>query len=835
MTQPETTSDKDWLKELYAYPNWCPALYPKDHPEVRLRKNPGSHEQRQANIGTYADVTKRWPDRYVGWLSNEGEPFAIVDLDPPKERKLELKDAPSTEKLKYLQNEFVPSLPAAFQRLVSQNYTEVSASGLGLRCIMVFRGDKSKYSRYVKTKELEGQVNLSGDMFMICTKKVYTQGPVLGMSEEFLQKHFRVKGEQHDEGDDGSAGTSDSAEAKSFTIEERQQLLGQNLYDRVMRLPIDKSDKIKAVWRSLTGSEYQHYEYWLHVAMGLHDVGTLTYTENEAFMAFHKWSQLDETGYVSEEDCRRTWDAVPSRKSGITHRTLIELLNRLEFAWPHPIISKSGKVTGKPKAGSYENFEYLLNFFGIKLYRDSSYRFYMTGTDTTPLDKHFNQVDQNMVINGKALGRFYGPFSDEELYSRIFAFCQANGYSDTIGRARVKEFTESYTHLVGCERFNLMYHWLATAYEDLPKALKHEGVKGGATDVSVYDKNSTLAYITACITPSVRMPGKERGCEIAIRLFFMGMAKLLSNVHNPMRFDENAGMLLLIGPEGSYKTSFFKSLLPHGLNEQCVLTVQGLTKNIASKAMRDVYRYMANSGIVIFDEFDSLPKEFLQSEMKKLISGNSIEFTEIYQKTAVKLPRAAAIGGTTNSDKIIMSDYGNRRLWPLMVQHIDTSALIKVNWHKFYRDLIREFEARLANGETPWLPTREELDILKNVQDKVASSTGFEQVLEEVFPARIPFPGLGMFTSIQADSNYLYRMKDIKAILAQSGEHINRKDLPALRQALVRYAGKYTGTSGQEIMMPNVAALVRDGRAEQGQHSRWILPPQAGAPFGDME
>ena len=834
MTQDSGTPERDWIKDFYDTRNWCPAIYPKDHPEVRLRKDPGSHAQRQANAGSFAEVTKKWPKHHVGWLSNEAEPFAIVDLDPPKERKLELKDAPRSVKQKYLEEEFVPSLPEAFQRLVAQNYTEVSASGLGLRCIMIFRGDKKKYSRYIKTKEFEGQVNLSGDMFMICTKQVYTDGKVLGLGEEFLHKHFKVKGVEDGEGSDGS-GDDDGKETRAFTIEERQQLLGQNLYERVQRLPIDKSDKIKAVWRSLTGSEYQHYEYWLHVAMGLHDVGTLTYTEPDAFLAFHKWSQQDPEGYVSEEDCKRTWDAVPARKSGITHRTLIELLNRLEFAWPHPIISKSGKVTGRPKPGAYENFEYLLNYFGIKLYKDSSYRFYMTGTDQASLDKHFNQVDQNMIVNGKALGRFYGPFSDEELYSRLFAFCQAHGYEDQIGRSRVKEFTDAYIHLVGCDRFNLMYHWLATPYNELPKALKHEGIQDGAPDVAIYNNNSNLKYITSCVTPSQRMPGKERGCEIAIRLFFMGMAKLLSNVHTPMRFDENAGMLLLIGPEGVYKTSFFKSLLPHALNEQCVLTVQGLTKNVASKAMRDVYRYLANSGIVIFDEFDSLPADFLQAEMKKLISGNTIEFTEIYQKTAVKLPRAAAIGGTTNSDRIIMSDFGNRRLWPLMVQHIDTSALIKVNWHKFYRDLIQEFEDRVAKGETPWLPTQEELDVLKNVQDKVSSSTGFEQILEELFPIRIPFPGLGFITNIQAESEYLYRMKDIKAILAQAGEHINRKDLPGLRQALHRYAGKYSGTHGKEVPLPNANGTVKDGRAEQGQHARWILPPAAGAPFGLAE
>lgn len=813
------------LEKFYAARNWCPAIYPKDHPEVRLRKNPGSHEQRQANVGTFEEVTQRWPGHYVGWLSNEGEPYAIVDLDPPKDRKTELKDAPRSVKLQYLRDEFIPSLPEKFQQLVKSNYTEVSASGLGLRCIMLFKGDKSKYSRYIKTKDFEGQVNLSGDMFMICTKQVFTDGPVLGLSEDFLHQYFKVKTEEKKPDQD----------AQSFTIEERQQLLGQNLYERVMRLPIDQSEKIKAVWQQLTGAEYQHYEYWMHIAMALHDVGTLTYTEDEAFEAFHRWSQQDETGYVSEEDCRKTWDACPQRGGGITHRTLIELLHRIEFAWPHPIISRAGKVTGKPKIGAYENFEYLLTYFGVILYKDSAYRFYMTGTDPVTLDKFFSLADKNMVVNGKALGRFYGPFSDEELYSRLFAFCQANGYDDKIGRAKVKEFTDAYIHLVGCKRFNLMYQWLATPYEDLPSELKHEGVQGGAPDVSIYNNNSNLAYITSCITPSVRMPGKEQGCEIAIRLFFMGMAKLLSNVHTPMRFDENAGMLLLIGPEGVYKTSFFKSLLPHALNEQCVLTVQGLTKNVASKAMRDVYRYLANSGYVVFDEFDSLPKEFLQSEMKKLISGNTIEFTEIYQKTAVKLPRAAAIGGTTNSDKIIMSDYGNRRLWPLMVQNIDTSALIKVNWHKLYRDLIQEFEKRVAKGETPWLPTQEELDILKNVQDKVSSSTGFEQILEELFPTRIEFPGLGFFTSVQAECKYLYRMKDIKAILAQAGEPVNRRDLPALKQALARFAGKYTGTHGKEVVLPNVSAVIKNGRLEQGQHARWVLPPVADTPFGEME
>lgn len=824
---------------FYDTPNWVTAIAAKDAEDERSRKNPGNSQRRQTTTNTFENHRAATPDRHIGWLSKAEEPFALVDLDPPHDEKVALQSASREEKLRYLRETYIPSLPDSFQRLVAANYTEVSASGLGLRCIMLFKGDKTQYSKYVKTKDFEGQVNLSGDMFMICTREVFTEGPILSLSEDFLSKHFKVKGKRDDDGslcsDNSDSADSDSnTVSPSLTIEERQQLLGQDLYTRVLRLPIDQNNKIKKVWHDLTGSEYQHYDYWLHIAMSLHDVGTLTHSEDEAFEAFHKWSQLDEEGYVSEDDCYQTWQACPHNSEGITHRTLIELLNRLEFAWPHPIISKKNVITNKPKVSRYENFEYLINYFNIKIYKDSSYHFYITG-DENQLNNFFELPDANMIVDGKALGRFYGPYSDEELYSRFFIFCQACGYDDKISRPKVKEMVDAYIHTTGCERFNLMSSWLATPYEELPMELKSEGIRGGASDVSIYDNQSNLAYITSCITPSTRMPGKKKGCEIAIRLFFMGMAKLLSNVHTPQRFDENAGMLLLIGPEGVYKTSFFKSLLPHALNDSCVLTVQGLTKNLQSKAMRDVYRYMANSGIVIFDEFDSLPKEFLQSEMKKLISGNTIEFTEIYQKTAVKLPRAAAIGGTTNSDKIIMSDYGNRRLWPLMVQHIDTSALIKVNWHLFYNTLVKEFEEAINRGETPWLPTQAELDVLKNVQDKVSSTTSFEQVLEDVFPLSTPFPGLLGISNIQKESPYLFSLKDIKAALANAGETITRRDLPALKQSLPRFAGKWTKTHGKEIPMPNATAIIRNGLIEQGIHKRWMMPPVAGTPFGDME
>lgn len=819
--------------DIYNAPNWVTAIGTKDAEDYRSRKNPGSARRRAETKNTYDHHLVTSPDHYIGWLSSSDEPVAMVDLDPPKERKEALITSSREEKRSYLRNEFIPSLPDVFQRLVARNYTEVSASGLGLRCFMAAKFDKTKYSKYIKTKDFEGQVNLHGDMFMICTQDVFTDGPILNLTEKFLHEHFKVK----NKGSEKETSNESCNNTRSLTIEERQQLLGQDLYTRVLRLPIDQNDKIKKVWHDLTGSEYQHYDYWLHVAMALHDVGTLTHTQEEAFEAFHAWSQLDESCYVDEDDCRKTWDACPQNDQGITHRTLIELLKRLEFAWPHPVISKSGKTTGKPKVNRYENFEYLMRYFGIQLYKTSSYEYYLTGAEDH-LDNFFALPDGNMIIKGKALGRFYGPFSDEDLYSRMFVFCQASGYDDKIGRHKTKEMVDAYLSTCGCKRFNIMHEWLQTPYDELPNELKSEGVRGGASDVSCYNDQSNLAYITSCVTPSPRMPGGKEGCEIAIRLFFMGVAKLLSNINTPQRFDENAGLLLLIGAEGVYKTSFFKSLLPHALNEHCVLTVQGLTKSMGSKSMRDMYRYCAKSGFVVFDEFDSLPKEFMQSEMKKLISGNTVEFTEIYQKTAVKLPRAAALGGTTNSDKLIMSDFGNRRLWPLMVQYIDTSALIKVNWHLFYNNLVKEFQEAVNRGKTPWLPTKDELETMKSVQHKVAASTGWEKIFEELFDTSQEFPGIHSITNVQKESPYLYGPSSVRAVFSAAGYNIQVKDMAAFERALTRFSGKYSRLAGKEGALPHAKGTYKGGLLESGKngkYKRWILPPEVGAPFGNME
>lgn len=824
------------MHPLYNEPRWVPALYPKNHSEARMRKNPGNQERRDKLMDTYENHKKNFPDHYIGYIASKDDRYVLIDIDPPKELK-QLEPTPQVVR------GFIKSLPDDLQRLIDSSYTETSASGIGLRVFVRIKPDsilRTIDSNWVKALSFEGQVNLH-DGYMICTQNVWTDKESVTVADAWFERNFKIPAQK--------VKTHETEENKNLTAAQIQQLIGLDLLTRLQSLPLDPNNqKVRRAYERHQDASYEHYEYWRLVAAATRDYAEKTGLLDQGFDAFHIWSQKDDKAYISEDDCLRTWNANPPKESGITYRTLLLLLSDLEYAWPEPII-RNGEILPYPVETSHKNFCYFLEFHNITLYKSTAEQFYLTGDDHI-LQDYFEKPDSGTIIHGKTLGQYYGPFSQQDLTNIMAALMQARGYGSKLKTETTKVLLSTCISRSQYKNFNLMQAWLQTPFDELPKALQYIDKDGEGNPVgrlSQYDENSNIDYIVDQFSLHPLMPGDNAKDILrkSLTYFFMGMAKLLTQHKAGLLFDENAGMLLLIGGEGTRKTTFFKFLVPKPLQDACVFIPKGFTKDPSEKQMRDLYRRVATSGYIVFDEFDAIPQAFIQAEMKKFISDNSFQFTEIYSSMSTTLPRHASIGGTTNDFDLRFSDNGNRRIWAIIVgdynSHtktggINTNALLRFNWHKFYNDMIDQFDKEVRAGKTPWLPTTQDIAEFEEVHKKVSAETNLSMVLQEVYPYTSPFTGHKNIKNAQTKGHpYIKTITEISNDLVQAGVVCSR---PELKRALKRYCGEYTQTRGKTYEPLKKKWIITDGQLIQGPHRRWIVPTKKAAfeaEEGDLE
>jgi putative DNA primase/helicase len=133
--------------------------------------------------------------------------------------------------------------------------------------------------------------------------------------------------------------------------------------------------------------------------------------------------------------------------------------------------------------------------------------------------------------------------------------------------------------------------------------------------------------------------------------------------------------LLLIGEEGTGKSSIFKSLAGGGEWFGELSTLEG---KAAVESLTGVW-------ICEFSEMNIASKHS-QDELKQFLSRTSDRFRPAYGKVPVEYKRMSAYCGTTNRYKALedVDGTGNRRFWPLTVgrNRMDT-----YDWRSFGREV----------------------------------------------------------------------------------------------------------------------------------------------------
>lgn len=704
----------------------------------------------------------------------------------------------------------------SIERLLESTYVEYSPSKIGLR-ILITSKDKAKFTKaYKKSNKFDGQIDVQNQFMTITGNQrprstdTLAEVPLLSLADVF---EFRPVAQQQQQSDP----TLEPALPNDKTIR-----------DALALLPMDQSPRIQSLWAEVTGSKYEHYTYWLSVGMALHDYAIKAEKPGllaRMYLSYLQWSETDEEGFESEDDVETKWRSFSTTtgKTTLTYKTILKLAERLRFNYPRPQYNDKGLTTGNPLINEYVNFQYLLDFYNITIYEDDG--FYLTG-DKDIMEKYFETHGAT-----KALDRFWGPYSKDSLKAATLMLCQDSKWRRLSSTATL---VDTWLQLRR-KPLDIITEWLNTPFDQLPENLQYINTPKGRLRADKFNDNSNMDFVFNCLnTQSTDRTVEQAIYKAMLKKTLMQLIKFREPPLTP--FTDNGGMLILVGVENTYKSTFFKLLLPQSfghMRKEINMQLSG------DKNIRDFVRQLGRKTIIQIDEFEGIMDQKTHGSMfKAIISGDNTSFTDIFQTSETLAPRKAIIVGTTNETRLSLSSNGSRRMWLVKVNKIKTTELLYINLHKLYNDLRDEYRQEIAEGNTPWLLTQDEIDNLYNMNELLSAKSDLAIWLDEVWPitftlndeSRVEY--LSKASSIQTDtSGVLWSTVEVSKALSYAGAPPTITKLSALERALERHCGRFTDTLNKRVECFKPKGIILNGYIGQGQkangkfkYQKWILP-----------
>ena len=161
----------------------------------------------------------------------------------------------------------------------------------------------------------------------------------------------------------------------------------------------------------------------------------------------------------------------------------------------------------------------------------------------------------------------------------------------------------------------------------------------------------------------------------------------------------NAIVPLLIGPQGSGKTSFCRRLLPEYLQIY-------YNDRLSMKNDNDIFIAMSSYALINIDEFDAMARS-QQPILKYLLSKHDVKFRPPYGKTMEERQRFASFIATTNNRRPLTDPTGSRRFICVYADEIDNSDVIPHD--QLYAQLCEE----LRQGRRYWFEEEENTRIMQ--------------------------------------------------------------------------------------------------------------------------
>jgi predicted P-loop ATPase len=191
----------------------------------------------------------------------------------------------------------------------------------------------------------------------------------------------------------------------------------------------------------------------------------------------------------------------------------------------------------------------------------------------------------------------------------------------------------------------------------------------------------------------------------------------------------NNVMLILIGEQGTYKTTWFANLLPPQLREYFY------TKTDSAMLSKDDRLVLAQYGLMCWEELDSmLPKEL--NKMKGTMTMPSINERKAYGRYHETLPHLASFCGTGNNAQFLSDTTGTRRWLPFEVESIESPLSSPFDYDGIYAQAYTLYK----QGFQYWFD-RAEIERLQRHNEQFETINLERELVDTYF--RIPADGEG--------------------------------------------------------------------------------------------
>ena len=210
----------------------------------------------------------------------------------------------------------------------------------------------------------------------------------------------------------------------------------------------------------------------------------------------------------------------------------------------------------------------------------------------------------------------------------------------------------------------------------------------------------------------------------------------------------NQQVLVLIGRQGIFKTTWLERLLPPQLR------AYGCKMANTSQLNKDERLRIAEYGLIALDEIDSMSVKEL-NVMKSVITASDISERAAYGYTKERRIRLASFCASGNKQEFLTDLTGNRRWLPFHVR----SIVNPFDTHQMYDLIYGQAKYLIEHGFQYWFDL-EDITWLENHNDSFRSQENEEQLLRVYFD--IPDEGREQFMTTAEISERLVTMGSIK-------------------------------------------------------------------------